>query len=133
MATWSIVPVLLTKSINTGPKGTGAIQSAYESFGIAWRLLDDINDLQTDMMQGLKSSIYTCLPEDIKVYWDKGCDDKNYNVTKVLFKYILENGIIEIIKERICNELYSAASTADCFNMAGWADELRCLLGPLKK
>jgi len=133
MATWMIVPVLLTTSINTEPKALKSIQSAYESFGIAWRLLDDINDIQTDMMQGSRSAIYSCLPEDIKIYWDNRTEDKKYGGTEFILDYILENDVIEIIKERIWNELNSAASTADACNMAGWADELRCLSYPLRK
>jgi len=133
MATWLIVPVLLVKSIQTDPKVTAAIQSAYESFGIAWRLLDDINDIQTDMMQGSKSSIYACLPEDIKIYWDKGIEDINSDDTKVILDCILENSVIERIKARICAELDSAASIGDDCNMKAWADEFRCLSYPLRK
>jgi hypothetical protein len=40
MATWLIVPVLMTKKMTTNEEFTDAIQTAYGSFGIAWRLLD---------------------------------------------------------------------------------------------
>lgn len=132
MATWLIVPVLVTKMKTNNEEFTYAIQNAYESFGIAWRLLDDINDIQIDMMKGAHSSIYTCLPESIRNYWDKDKEAKKNSYSKVILDYILENSVIERIKERICNELDLAASTADNCNMIGWADEFRCLLSPLK-
>lgn len=135
MATWLIVPVLMTKKISNNKEFTNAIKTAYGSFGISWRLLDDIKDIETDMMKGTKSSIYVCLPEDIKKYWEKESGDelnKKNDYFKVICDCILKNGVIERIRETICSELDSAASIADDFNMTNWADEFRSLLGPLK-
>jgi len=132
MATWLIVPVLMTKKMTTDEEFTDAIQTAYGSFGIAWRLLDDIKDIETDMMKGVHSSVYNCLPEDIKNHWDKDTEYKNSDYAGIILDYVLENSIIDRIKERICNELESAASIADHYNMRGLADEFRCLLSPLK-
>jgi hypothetical protein len=135
MATWLIVPVLLTKKMATNEQFTDAIQTAYGSFGIAWRLLDDINDIQIDMMKGAHSSIYTCLPEDIKNYWEKHSGDeldKENGYFKIVLDYILENSVIDRVRERICSELKSAASIADDCKMTSWAAELLCLLRPLQ-
>jgi len=132
MATWLIVPVLVAKSLTKNEEFTDAIQNAYESFGIAWRLLDDINDIQIDMKKGAHSSVYTCLPEHIKIHWDKGNEDKKNHYSNVILDYILENGIVERIKEKICYELDSAATIVADYNMAGLADEFVCLLSPLK-
>jgi hypothetical protein len=135
MATWLIAPVLMTKKMSIDEGFTDAIQTAYESFGIAWRLLDDINDIQTDMMKGIHSSIYTCLPEKIRNYWDKDTEKKkgkNSSDVKIVLNYILENSVIDKVRERIRSELEFAQSIADDYNMAGWADELRCLLSPLR-
>ena len=41
MATTLVVPVLLARKICQDEEFSRAIQSAYSSFGIAWRLLDD--------------------------------------------------------------------------------------------
>ena len=135
MATWLIVPVLMTKKMTTNEEFTDAIQTAYGSFGIAWRLLDDIRDIETDMMRGIESSIYICLPEDIKNLWDKNTGEeiaKNSGRAKVVLDYLLENSVIDRIKERICSELESAASIAEGYVMTGLADEFHCLLRPLK-
>jgi hypothetical protein len=135
MATWLIVPVLMTKKMTTDKEFTHAIRTAYGSFGIAWRLLDDIKDIETDMMKSTHSSIYICLSEDIKNCWDKDTGekiDKNSSDAKVILNYILENSVIDRIKERIRSELKSAASIANDYNITGLADEFRCLLSPLK-
>jgi len=135
MSTWLIAPVLMTKKMTTDEEFSDAIQTAYGSFGIAWRLLDDIKDMETDMMKNVHSAIYLCLPEDKRNLWCKfagGEIDKNSGCTKVILDYVLENNIIDIIKERICSELELAASIAEDARMTGLADEFRCLLKPLR-
>jgi hypothetical protein len=132
MATWLIVPVLMAKLKTKSDEFADAIQTAYGSFGIAWRLLDDINDILTDMMKGIHSCIYICLPEVIKSYWGKSPAEKEKIWSKDIFGYILESSIIERIRERICAELDSAASVADNYDMTGWANELRSLARPLR-
>ena len=135
MATGYIVPVLMIKKMTTDEEFINAIQTAYGSFGIAWRLLDDIKDIKTDMMKGVHSSVYIYLSEDLKKCWDKDTGekiDKNSDRDKVILDYILENGVIERIKERICSELELAASIAYHYNMKGLADEFRCMLRPMK-
>lgn len=135
MATGYVVPVLIIIKMTTNKEFTSAIQTAYGSFGIAWRLLDDIKDIKTDMMKGIHSSVYICLSEDIKNCWDKDTGEKiekNSGRDEVILDYVLENSVIDRIKERICSELDLAASIADRYNMTGLADEFRCMLRPLK-
>lgn len=135
MATGYIAPALIMRKMAANEEFDHAIRAAYGSFGIAWRLLDDINDIQTDMMNGTKSAIYSCLPTNIRDYWSKRSEeefDKQSVCFKAILDYILENDVIEKIKERICTELNSAAAIADDCNMTGLADEFRYLLKPLK-
>ena len=132
MATWLIVPVLITKKMTINKEFTDAIQIAYGSFGIAWRLLDDIKDIEADMMKGVHSSIYNCLPEKLRRHWDKDTEDKNIYCARFILDYVQANSVIERVKGRICSELESAASVAYRYNMAGLADEFCCLLRPLK-
>ena len=135
MATGMIVPVLMTKKITSDREFTNAIESAYGSFGIAWRLLDDIKDIKTDMLQGEHTSIYICLSEDIRRVWDKDTREKigkENEYAMFIFNYIIENRVIEIINERICRELELAASIADDCDMTGLANEFRCMLRPMK-
>ncbi len=136
MATWLVVPVILSKKIAGDNDFTNAIRSAYESFGIAWRLLDDIQDIEKDMVKGVHSSIYCSLSEDAKRLWDKKTDEtivKSNEGANAIWKSVLEKDIITRLRERICRELDSAVSIADCFNMAGLKNEFHSLLQPLKK
>ncbi len=135
MATWLAVPILMTKKMSTDEKFSSAIHNAYGSFGVAWRLLDDIKDIETDMINGAHSAVYVCLSENMRNSWDRdagGKGEKNSGYTRGILHYMLENSIIDRIKERICRELESAASVADEYNMTGLADEFRSLLRPLK-
>lgn len=135
MATWLIVPVLMTRKMIAQPRFADAIQKAYYSFGIAWRLLDDIKDVETDMKRGAHSAIYVCLPENIRSFWENGAGeelDKGNGYFRIVLDYLQQYKITEIIKERICSELDSAASIIGRCNMPGFADELHSLSMPLK-
>jgi hypothetical protein len=132
MATWFIVPVLMTKKMAADENLTHAVQTAYGSFGIAWRLLDDLKDIEIDMLNGNHSAIYICLPEHLQAYWDKGGPEKNNGHAEIILDYIHEHRVIDLITERLCRELESAASIVDGYHMNSLAQEFRCLLKPLK-
>ena len=135
IATCLIVPILMAKKLTSDARFTDAIQTAYGSFTISWRLLDDIQDIEEDMMRGVHSSIYVCLNEDLRGWWDKDPEEKkdqNSDFGQTILSYVLENRVIDGIKERTCSELESAASLADSCNMTGFGDGLRCLLKPLR-
>ena len=132
MATWFIVPVLMTKKMAADENLTHAVQTAYGSFGIAWRLLDDLKDIEIDMLNGNHSAIYICLPEHLQRYWDKGTPEKENGQSEIILDYIHEHRVIDSITERLCSELESAASIVDGYHMNSLAQEFRCLLRPLK-
>lgn len=135
MATWLIVPVLMAKKLSPSEETSHDIQKAYESFGIAWRLLDDINDVQADIIKGAHSAIYFCLPKNVKKCWDKHrgeeLDEKNGSC-KIILDSILKYRVMKILVERIRSELNLAVAIAKDHNMKNWAEELNCLLRPLK-
>jgi len=134
MATWLVVPVLLAKRLCADEKFSSSIQAAFSSFGIAWRLLDDIQDLEKDMFKGVHSSVYFCLNEYSKGLWNKNAGAKkiqNNGHVQTILEYLLENRVIDNLKQRTCSELESAASIADACSMTGFAGELRSLLKPL--
>jgi hypothetical protein len=135
MATCLIVPILMAKRMYANEEYSRSIQAAYSSFGIAWRLLDDLQDIEKDMMKGVHSSLYTCLPEEIRKRWERvkrEKADRNSDSAGQVLNYVLASGTIDRLRQRICSELESAASRADSCDMAGFADELRCLLKPLR-
>jgi len=132
MATWFIVPVLMTKKMATAESLARAIQKAYGSFGIAWRLLDDLRDIETDLRNGYHSAIFTCLPEHLQALWDKGGPGTGNGHVEPILDYIRQHRIIDTISGRLCRELESAAAIADGCEMESLAIELRCLAGPLE-
>jgi len=135
MAIGLIVPVLLLKKMELDNNIINRVVESYGSFGIAWRLLDDINDIQIDMEKGIKSSVYIFLPENMKSIWLKNNKNKS-NVEISDYEEILEclimNEIINKIKKRICLELNSSEFIASECNMAELACEFRSLLKPLE-
>jgi hypothetical protein len=134
MATWFIVPVILSKKITRDEAFSRAIQSAYGSFGIAWRLLDDIQDMEIDMNNGVHSSIFICLSEDMQKLWPAQPASQlqdDYRFLEPIMEHILEKDIIGTLKKRICSELKSAALIASDCHLDGLADEFNCLLRPL--
>lgn len=136
MATWLIVPILLARRICADEEFSRSIQEAYSSFGIAWRLLDDLQDIEKDMIKGVHSSIYVCLNEDLRGWWDKDSQEKkdqNNDCVQTILSYVLEEKVIDTIMDRVCNELESAASIADSCSIPGLAGEFRCLMKPLRK
>lgn len=135
MATSLIAPVLMAKRIHPNGEFSRSVQAVYSSFGIAWRLLDDLQDFEKDMRAGVHSSLYTCLPEGIRKGWNRVKQEKahcNGDSAGQVLNYVIASGTIDRIRQRICGELGSAASIADSCSMSGFADELRCLLRPLR-
>jgi hypothetical protein len=135
MATALVVPILLARRIDAGEGFARSIQEIYTSFGIAWRLLDDLQDIENDMTRGTHSSPYVFLPDEIRKEWDQVNEEiasRNGGSAGQVLNYVLANGVIDRVRQRICSELESAASRADVCGMTGLANELRCLLRPLR-
>lgn len=131
-----VAPILLSMKMTGIPEFTADIQIAYGSFGIAWRLLDDIKDLGCDIKKGSSSAIYFSLPEEIRTHWKNNANGNrpvNNNSTNAILSCILENSLIDKIKKRICTELDTAASLVGGYQMIGFAHEFRCLAYPLRK
>ena len=88
------------------------------------------------MTNGFPSSVYVCLPEDIRGCWGAShaekTADKHHNRFRTVSTYIVEHKIIDSIKTRIYRELTAAATIADEIHLPGLADEFRCLLRPLE-
>ena len=135
MATWLLVPFLITKKIAADEAFSDAVQAAYGSFGLAWRMLDDIKDIEADLINGVQSAISVCLPKNIRNFRGKASGREKEGIhsrdVQACLDYIFQNNVIEKIKERICRELKSAAFIADNYHMIGLANEFRCLYSPL--
>jgi len=136
MTTWLIVPVLIAEKMNVDKQFTEDMQIAYGSFGIAWRLLDDIRDMQIDRIRGARSAIYACLPPEKKDIWEHPSDEKKdggLQTAESILDCIMENRIIGRLEKRIRDELASAAAIAKGCNMGGLATELISLSTPMNQ
>jgi hypothetical protein len=135
MATWVIMPVMTARKI--GDEGfVSALRSAYESFGIAWRLLDDIQDLEADIESGDRSAVYTCLDEGGRALWESLTVKKGGAFIKTTGKIcsIIQTGsILGRIAEQIVTELRRAADLSDRIGLGGLAEEFRALATPVNE
>ncbi len=135
MATGLIVPHLTAMHASGGPVLAGIVRSAGECFGVAWRLLDDIQDLGKDIRRGRRTAIYCLLPEEGRVLWDGICSDTgacavNDGLSR-LDGIIREAGIIGSAVGIMSNELVQAAALAGEAGLDGLAEEYRILMEPL--
>ncbi len=124
MATGMIVPVLMAVKLTGDDRFSLALQQAYGAFGIAWRLLDDVQDLDADMRTGSHSGIYFALPNDIRPFW--GNASQSGKVRAALQRH----GTLDTLVKRMCRELASAAATMEKIQMTGLAAELHSLARP---
>lgn len=131
MATGMIVPALLMAKMKCGSGFMEQLKTAYGAFGIAWRLLDDLQDLDVDMQTGSHSAIYFYLAPDIRKLWDQRPQGEDAGHCEKIRMAVYNDGAWEAIKERICIELASAASTMEAIQVTGLAEELRCMARPL--
>jgi hypothetical protein len=130
-----IAPTLLSMKMTRISDFTRDLQIAYGSFGIAWRLLDDIRDIGGDIEKGSHSAIYLCLPKKVRTHWNNNTVRSRAaakDSLNAILDHILEHSLIDKIKKRICAELEKAASIVEAHNMAGLAGEFRCLAHPLR-
>ncbi len=136
MAIGMVAPILMSMKMAGVTEFTRDIEMAYGSFGIAWRLLDDIRDIIEDINKRIHSGIYFCLPNELRNHWNNNTVI-NLNETKdfaeSILDYIQEQNLIGKVKKRICVELENAASIVETYQMKGLAREFRWLANPLAK
>ncbi|MBP7737509.1 MAG: class 1 isoprenoid biosynthesis enzyme [Spirochaetes bacterium] len=136
MATWVVMPVLCARKSGKGEEFITALRGSYESFGIAWRLLDDIQDLEDDMADGAHSAVYVCLDDRGHALWNEKGQDTGKGAEKRserICAMVSEGKIIESIAGRIVAELDKAAALADGIGLRGLGDEYRVLAGPVRE
>ncbi len=130
-----IAPILLSVKMAGISDFTKDIETAYGSFGVAWRLLDDIRDIGYDIEKGSRSAIYLCLPQKVRTQWNNNAVRGRATAkdsTNAILSHIFENGLIDRIRERICAELEKAASIVEAHGLKGLSKEFKCLAQPLR-
>jgi hypothetical protein len=135
MAILMIAPILLSMKMTGISDFTGDIEIAFGSFGVAWRLLDDLKDILEDVRTGAETSIYYCLPERLRVHWKSSILESKpiaEDAQKTLLMDIFQRNIIDDIKKRIYAELELAASIVEAHSLTGLGGEFRCLAHPFR-
>ncbi|MBP8987382.1 MAG: hypothetical protein KBG92_06235 [Spirochaetes bacterium] len=143
MATAFIVPLLLAHRYDNSALGN-AVHIALESFGIAWRILDDIKDLEIDFLAGSVSAVSLSLPEEGKRLWREIKDPEHFKIKnqskvtvenerrfQILESIIQDCGIITALLKRILKEIDNATNNAEKAGLLDLAAELRLIASPL--
>ncbi len=131
MATWMTVPVLLAAGITAEESFCRALQFAYGAFGTAWRLMDDLQDMDADLAGGSPSAVYYMLPPPVRHLWNRPCERNSAVRIQQIREAIDQGGIVETLIDRIRRELDGAAKTMASIQLEGLAHELLCLAAPL--
>jgi len=124
MATWTVTPLLMKG------KKANDLAEAYESFGIAWRLLDDLNDLEDDILQGTRNACYYILEEQWRNLYDNQEDPRDY---EELIKHLTQADHLETIITLIRNFLIEGSRAARHAGIPAFGDELEQMALPITK
>jgi hypothetical protein len=130
--------MLSAKKIAGDPAFVRDIKKAIESFGIAWRLLDDIQDAEEDMDSGSHTAVYHSLSDETKILWDrKAANSVKGNTDAVLHEEIFgelsRRRILDDLAMRIVRELSGARQTAEALGLHGLGEQYNTLGVPIKK
>ena len=129
VAIWTLVPRLLGQHAG-GPSAGAQLCRIIESFAIAWRLLDDVQDIHEDMLKGEASAVWLELDDEGRRRWT-ACRDHSTARGELdaetwasLAEAVRETGCLARLLARIDEELTGAARAAASSGWNGIAREL---------
>lgn len=132
LATWLIVPVLLAHQGYADTGAAAALEKAYAAFGTAWRLIDDLQDIESDRRSGSRSAVYFCLPAYLQAGWPRsGTPHGPPSRLDRVDEFIAAHAILDTIRARAASELAMAAEIAAAQDLGGLALEFQALARPL--
>jgi hypothetical protein len=136
MANTTLIVDLCAISNNIENEKKTDIIEAFECFGIAWRLLDDINDFEEDLSSGTRNAFYYAFDKGGQSIYEKfsiterGQSPQSKNT---LFKYMDdEKTLIKIIDATI-SYLKRGAEAAYRSGIDGFGDELLVMAAPIEE
>jgi hypothetical protein len=88
IATWRLVVNLLAKVLSTEETAI-VLDKIYSSFGIAWRLLDDLQDWEKDCTEKQKTAVYYTIPKDKRSLWENGNKEQILELKDVFEKELI--------------------------------------------
>ncbi len=138
MATGLIVPLITTQLTGHTSLQKG-VRASLEHFGIAWRILDDIHDIEDDLYTGRISAVTLSLPQKMKRRFAElvkqesntmqGEEMRSHNYDS-FNKFALEVhnvGIVNKLVKRIIVELEASAHYAHNAGLSGLEQEINDL------
>lgn len=127
VAIWTLTPRLLGAAV--GDAGE-ALRQVVESFSLAWRLIDDVQDIDLDVVAGVRSAVWHCLDAPGRRAWD-ACraaslarDDLDAPTWDALTEAALRPGCVPRLLALADRHIVDAASAAAAQGWRGIADEL---------
>jgi hypothetical protein len=129
LSTTLVIPLIVAH--RTG-QGIVPLQSAYEEFCIAWRLLDDLRDCAEDTFSGQQSAIYHLLTPEYQALWHE-CQGKDETAAAwpILQEYLEQGGILQTLVEQTIERLRRAEAAAIVAGLPNYAAEMTALAQPL--
>jgi hypothetical protein len=132
---WTLTPRLLGQAVG-GPEIAAAAVQCIVSFAVAWRLLDDIQDIHQDVMEGKQTAVWLELDDTGRRCWSacraaSGAAGQLDPATwSELAAVVRESGCLQRLLGHVAGHLRSAAATAAAQGWGGMASELeQCRLG----
>jgi hypothetical protein len=137
ISTWYVVPMLAALKTSGDMEKARDIRRAMEHFGVAWRLLDDIQDCEEDLIYGRHTAFYHLLSADAKKLWDAGTKNKagkntDADVREEIFRDLAAGNIMSDLAARILRKLDAAWEAAEALGMRGLAKQYKALGMPVK-
>ncbi|MES2949267.1 MAG: hypothetical protein V4858_12075 [Pseudomonadota bacterium] len=68
IAIWTLVPRLIAPAIGAAEAGEDLVR-VLKTFSNAWRLMDDIQDVEDDVVAGVESAVWQVLPPEGRLAW----------------------------------------------------------------
>ena len=133
MATGFIVPALLTIHQHGDRRDLPQIEAAFGAFGLAWRLLDDLQDVRSDRAHARPSAVYLCLSDEARKLWkafNAESPPQAEDATDSFWDCLQKEDVCGRLCRRIHRELEKAAGIANACGLEGLAFEIRGLDAP---
>lgn len=130
IAIWTLVPRLIGRAVN-GPQTGEALAAVLTAFCKAWRLMDDLQDVEDDVLAGVESAAWQVLDAPSRAAWaachtlSKPLGHLHPESWALLQQRINEGGYIARLLALCCDWLDSAAALAQANHWQPLADEIR--------
>ncbi len=123
IGTWLAVPMLLA-----GSKAAG-VRTCLEEFSLAWRILDDVQDLDKDSERAAPTAVYFALSTESRRIWK---DPAMLGNRRELLREALEReNVLEGLLGRAREHLKIAAASARDSGWSAYAEQITALGGEL--